>query len=297
MKSITAILAVMLVVVVLGTACYPADPETCGMTTGVWQPGMYWTHEASSSYHTVTGCSKNEGTVMFLALARTSWLGLETWALAALWRWVDGANGISLFNYQGMPGSPVRWPLIADALPGALTTTSRSALTLTMATEPVTYSSGAVRVERVSGSVEGGSVAGCAQCSVPAWLEDAGETDFSLETLTLIPGDSVVGDVCLARDYTLKPVKYEWTGLSVLHVGEALWSPNLEWWVSAEGHEEWDDGTPILDYQVELSACGVFDTTELLRVLETAVGEMAASKRPATDCIRHQLQTLGLVAE
>ncbi len=283
-----------LVVLALAAVCYPAEPTSCGVPPGVWQPGMYWTYETSSRYHTATGGNENEGTVMVLALARTSWLGLEAWALAVVWRWVDGTDGISLFNYRGPLGASVRWPLIADALPGALTTSSRFALPLALATEPLTYSSKPVRVERVSGSVEGGSVTGC---SGPDWLEGETGADASVETVTLIPGEPRLEDTILGEDHTVNSIEYSWTGLSTRHVGEALWSPERQWWVSAAGHEERDDGSLVLDYQIQLSAWGVLDTEELAQVLESAMSAMAAAERPSTDCIRQQLQTLGLVAE
>jgi len=283
-----------LAILVCAVVCCAGETQLCEISSGVWQPGMYWRYDTVSNYHTITGGNENEGTVVFLALARTSWLGLESWALAVVWRWVDGSNGMSLFDYRG-PTTSVRWPLIVDALPGALTTSSRSELPVTMATEPLTYFDGPIRVERVSGPVESG-VTPC--CPGPEWLDGDPAAAVALETVTLIPGDTRQEVLpLLGESYLVRPIEYIWTGLSTRNVGEALWSPDLEWWVSAVGHEEWDDGSLALSYEVRLSEWGTHSSEELLRVLQEAIDEMASADRPSTDCLIRQLHALGISVE
>jgi hypothetical protein len=281
-------LAVALLLAGVAGLSLQADADSCQPEPGTWQMGAYWRYNTSSQYNPVTGGRENKGDATFAVLGHTSWMGLEEWALAVFWKWVDGTRRVALFRYSGSPRFFVRWPLVADALAGAATTTSTSDLPLSLAMIPLTYTDQPVQVARESGAIDDEAVEG------EQWQD--GQNDGGLsgttETVTLSPGDP--GDAVIGGHTFLDavPVDYTWSGRGIEHTGQALWSPELEWWVCATGFEE-QQGTKVLAYTTELVEWGKLEPTELQQLLQSSLDGMAAAGSPSTDCLRDQLRALG----
>jgi hypothetical protein len=269
-----------------------ADTGSCQPEPGTWQTGAYWKYSTSSQYSPATGGRRNEGDVTFAVLGHDSWLGLEEWTLAAFWEWVDGTRRVGLFRHSGPPRFFVRWPLVVDTLPGAATTTSTSDLPLSLAMTPLTYANKPVQVVRTSGTVDDQLLA-CEQC--PNEQTDTTSL-WTTETATLNPG--APRDVLIGTHTFLGtvPIDYTWTGRGLEHTGQALWSPELEWWVRATGFEE-QQGTKVLAYTTELAEWGQLEHTELRQLLQSSLQEMTAARIPWTNCLRDQLRALGFDLE
>jgi len=281
-------LAMALLLASVAELSVQAGTDSCQPDAATWQTGTYWKFDTSSQYSPVTGGRENEGAVTFAVLGHTSWMGMTDWALAVFWKWVDGIRRVALFRYSGSPQLFVRWPLIADALSGAATSTLASDLTLPLATAPLTYTDQPIQVVRTAGIAVDQSTE-CEQCNDERSDRPTQET---AETLTLnpgAPGDAVVGTRTFLDTI---PVDYTWSGRGVEHVGQALWSPELEWWVRAAGFEE-QQGTKVLVYTTELVEWGTLERAELQQLLQSSLDEMAGVGSPWMDCLRDQLTALG----
>ncbi|MGB2983722.1 MAG: hypothetical protein WBC63_07685 [Candidatus Bipolaricaulia bacterium] len=286
---------VVLMLAVLSGAAARAQEEVPELQTTAWDIGTYWSYETLS--WTADGANRR-GPVTYVVLGHNIWLGDVRFAMGVIWEWYDRSARLAVLEISNPLWEYMRWPPIAEFLSGTETTSSKTGLTFAAMRTPLALGSKPVRIERVIGSnvepVTGSSaVDWLAAWQQPDWLSDEPGATPLVETVTLIPGEATELTVPAGTFVDALPVDYTWTGFFRRVTGRAWLSPELLWWVGAEGREETAEGSLALGYTVTLTGWGVFAGQELAATLAAALESMEAAERFSTEGLRLLLSELG----
>ena len=221
----------------------------------VWEAGTYFTYDAVLTFQ--------EGSVYrfpitVIVLGGDTHFGLESWDLAGIYESYGGSKIVSLLRMIGPTETYLRWPAILNFIPAA-TISSTSDLTRSAAAIPLSSAGLPIRIERAA-----------------EYTADPEGIDTSADAFP----DAI-------------PVRYTWEWMEK-NAGRAFWSPELRWWVYAEGAEEGPGGSPIDTYTISLSSFGVFSQGEIIARLSAALSSMEASDPEGAERIGEFLKEEGL---
>jgi len=260
--------------------------------SSLWTPGRFWNHSATVQFESMTGGREINALSQFIVLGKAStWLGVDTWALAVIREGSDGRRRLSLLRFEGAPAFSMRWPVIVDALPGVETQPSHSITPYLLSGSFLWPTDQPIQIERVDGTVYGDSGE---LFPMPEWLSETGYEKVTTESLTLIPGGLSEITTPAGALESVQAVSYAWRGRSQVHTGEAHWSYEMGWWVLAEGSEGGIDGTVTFTYRTELLEAGQMDGAALAELLADVIDEMVRSSDSSVASIQSQIQALGL---
>ena len=241
-----------------------------GMPTSDWEPGMYWTYHTDvlESHDGV----RTEGSLTLLVLKEDSSYGLHRWHLAVVTEWYDGTEIMATATHGGLltPFPWRRWPLITNYLPPKHLPDFDSYFRNTVGSMGLPWLGGA-----------------------PSMQVDIHQSEVWTESIALteMPRGTQGVPECIGGDAIA--IQYEWTS-SYLSTevdrdeGTAWWSPELDWWVHAEGQG------PEGAYEICLSSSGVLSNEDMILRLANALSSTAAIDPEYADGLRGVLERIGV---
>ncbi len=258
-----------------------------GSPPTVWETGTYWTYDAILSFQ---GGSTYRFPITLIVLGGDTHFGLESWDLAGIYESYSGSEIVGVLRMTGPAEMYLRWPAILNFIPGA-TISSASDLTHQAAAVSLSPAGLPIRIERAAEYTADPEFIP-EERLIPDWL---GEEDgrFLLEAVTLIPEDPEGIDTPAGAFPNAIPVRYTWERMEQ-NSGRAFWSPELQWWVYAEGVEERPDGSPIDSYTIALTSFGVLPQGEIIDRLSAALSSMEATDPEGAERIGEFLKEEGL---
>jgi len=252
----------------------------------MWEAGTYFAYDAVLTFQ--------EGNVYrfpitVIVLGGDTHFDLESWDLAGIYESYGGSKAVAVLRMVGPAEIYLRWPAIINFIPGA-TVSSDSDLTHNAAAISLSPAGSPIRIERAAEYTADPEF--LEERSIPDWLRDE-DGEFLLEAITLIPEDPEGIDTPAGAFPDAVPVHYTWERME-RNTGRAFWSPELQWWVYAEGTEERPDGSPIDTYAIALSSFGVFSQEEIIDRLSAALSSMEATDPEGAERIGEFLREEGL---
>lgn len=250
-----------------------ASQEALGLD---WTPGRYWTYQTIA----VGGGDgiRTEGTLTFLVLAGDGCSPSLTWFLAIITEWYDGTEIITTSSHSDRltPSPWRRWPQIVNYIP------------------PKHLPDFLIRFRQAVGSQ-----------GLPWWYEE--EKSLGIQMLRDDGYSESIALMELADDQITAPgyafddavaVEYEWIGRfeGTRHEsteGLAWWSPEVGWWVRAEGQER-SYGSLARSFEVVLTDWGTLSAEDMAERLEGALTSTAAIDPEYGDGLRGVLERWGI---
>jgi hypothetical protein len=266
MRAVANVVVAMLCAVVMMCLSLAAE-----VASSAWVSGMYWTYRTN-----VVASGTGESTsaiVMFLVLASDSSFDVCRWYLAVITQWYDGTEIMFLTSHWGSTSLSawLRWPLVADYVPPML-------------------------LPGIRGDLR--------QCAGSMWLLwRSEETTLRLETLRDGAVEESITLTEMARGTIGTPagsfddaacLSYAWnTSWLESTEGLAWWSPEVAWWVRAEGREL--IGEQVVEtYELALTDWGVLSAEDTAVRIASALLSTAAIDPDWADAVRTHLGMIGV---
>jgi len=241
-----------------------------------WSPGMYWTYRTDALAGS-TGV-RTQGTLTFLVLGGDVCSTSEIWYLAAIPQWYDGTEIMVTTSHGGaLTLSPWRrWPQIVNYIPPKHLPDFQIQFRQIVAAQGLPWGYSYDTSMRVETAREDG------------WSES-----IALEE---IANEIVVMSSSSFDDATA--VQYEWMsrieGVENERVkGLAWWSPEVAWWVRAEG-QDLSNGHVTRTYEIVLADWGVLSDEEMAVRLADALSSTEAIDPELADGLRTVLERMGV---
>lgn len=261
------------------------SPIAHGQGVMTWEPGMYWTYDATLTW----GQTRTSQITLVVAHA-DAFSGFGAWVVVGI---CNGFSGVELASAAVVIGPPeiyVRWPIVVTFLEAFEPVSAIPSVAAWTTLMPASIGNAPVRIETVSRAPNLGLPEGPGQLD---WL-DRDLADWETpEIVTLVGGEAAELALATGVFPGAQPLRYERTR-GDRHSGTAWWLPDLLCWGVAEGTETIQYAQSAYEYRIELTGWGRWSNAESATRIGTALDAMSLLRPEQAEWYRAYLRSLGV---